>query len=87
MTSSREHEASSIISLTIPGFVEILNLMVGEMLAMLPSSKAPSVRILFLNQSTLPWMKYITSTGNWSNDEGASLGMNRSNGENHPKDI
>ena len=55
-----------MISSTISEVVEMLILMVGEMLAMFPSSKALGARIGFLNQSTFPWMKYLVSTENWS---------------------
>ena len=49
--------------------------MVGEILAMLPPSNASGVDIGFLNQSTLPCMKYFTLTENWSDDEEGSSGM------------
>ena len=53
-TSSKKQDAPSMISSTTLGLVEILILMVGEMLAMFPSSKASGVGMGFLNQSTFP---------------------------------
>ena len=54
-----------------------MTLMVSEMLAMLPYSKVSGVSIGFLNQSTLPCMKYFTLTENWSDDEEGSSGMEK----------
>ena len=51
-----------MISSTIPELVEMSILMVGEMLAMFPSSKVSGVGMGFLNQSTFPWMKSLIST-------------------------
>ena len=57
------------------GLVEILNLMVGEILAMFPSSKEYGDRMGFLNQSTLSWMKYLVSTKNWLDNDTCYFGM------------
>ena len=57
--------------------MEISTLMVGDILVMLPSSKASSVEIGFLSQLTLPCMKYFDSIENWSDDEEGSSGMKK----------
>jgi hypothetical protein len=54
MSSLEEHVTPMVISSTIPGLMEISSLMVGEMLAMLPSSKALGAGIGLLNQSICP---------------------------------
>jgi hypothetical protein len=54
MSSSREHVAPMVISSMMSGLMEISILTVGEMLAILPSSKASGVGIGFLNQSICP---------------------------------
>jgi hypothetical protein len=49
-----------VISSITPGLMEILILMVGEMLVMLPSSKVSRVGIGLLNQSICPdGIKYL----------------------------
>jgi hypothetical protein len=54
MSSPREHAAPMVISSTIPGLREMSILTVGEILAMLPSSKASGAGIGLLNQSICP---------------------------------
>jgi hypothetical protein len=54
MSSSGEHVTPMVIYSMILGLMEMLILMVGEMLAMLPSSKASWVGIGLLNQSICP---------------------------------
>ena len=54
--SSMEQEASRIIFEVMLGFTEISMFIVGEMLAILLSSKASRVGIRFLNQSIGPWV-------------------------------
>jgi hypothetical protein len=52
-----------VISLTIPFFMEMSILMVREMLAMFPSSKALGAGMGFVNQSIGPeGIKYLVST-------------------------
>ena len=52
-----------VISSTMPFFMEMSILMVGEMLAMLPSSKASGAGMGFLNQSIGPdGIKSLVST-------------------------
>jgi len=51
-----EQEASRIIFEVMLGFTEISMFIVGEMLAILLSSKASRVGIRFLNQSIGPWV-------------------------------
>ena len=53
-TSSEDQDVPFVFSSTISGLVEMLILMVGEILAMFPSSKKSCVRMVFLNQSTFP---------------------------------
>ena len=62
--SSGEQDAPSMISSTILELVEMSILMVGEMLAMFPSSKVSGTGMGFLNQSTFPWMKSLVSMEN-----------------------
>jgi hypothetical protein len=60
MSSSEDHAAPMVISSIISGLMEILILTVGEMLAMLPSSKVFGARIGLLNQSMCPdGIKYL----------------------------
>jgi hypothetical protein len=55
--------APMMISLTTPFLMEMSILMVGEMLAMLPSLNASGVGMGFLNQSIGPnGIKYLVST-------------------------
>ena len=58
----REQDAPSVIYSTTSGLVDMLTLIFGEMLAILPSSKASGVEMGFLNQSTFPWMNSLAST-------------------------
>jgi hypothetical protein len=52
-----------MISSTTPFFIEMSILMVGEMLAMLPSSNASGAGMGFLNQSMVPGgIKSLVST-------------------------
>jgi hypothetical protein len=52
-----------VISSETPDLMEISILMLGEILAILPSSKASGVRIGLLNQSICPdGRKYLVST-------------------------
>ena len=53
---------------SIPGLTEMSILMVGEILAMFPSSKASGAGMGFLNQSTTLGMKSLVSTAYWSWD-------------------
>ena len=62
-----------MVSSTTSGLVEMLILMVGEMLAMFPSSKASDVGMGFLNQSTFPCVKPLVTTENWSDYDTSSL--------------
>jgi hypothetical protein len=55
MISSGEHAVPMVISSMILGLMEISILTVGEMLAMLPSSKVSGVGIGLLNQSICPY--------------------------------
>jgi hypothetical protein len=51
-----------VISSTIPGLMEMSILIVGEILAMFPSSKALGARIGLLNQYVCPnGIKYLVS--------------------------
>jgi hypothetical protein len=60
--SSGEHASPRVISSMTLGLTEMSILMVGEILAMLPSSNVSGVGIGFLNQSTWPeGMKYFSS--------------------------
>ena len=52
----------------ILGVTEMSILMVGEILAMFPSSKASGAGMGFLNQSTALGMNSLVSTTNWSWD-------------------
>ena len=52
----------------MPGVTEMSILMVGEMLAMFPSSKASGAGMGFLNQSTALGMNSLVSIANWSWD-------------------
>jgi hypothetical protein len=62
MSSSGEHVLPMVISSMMPGLMEISILTVGEMLAILPSSKASGVGIGLLNQSICPdGIKYLDS--------------------------
>jgi hypothetical protein len=54
VSSSGEHAAPMVISSMILGLMEMSILIVGEMLAMFPSSKASGVGIGLLNQSICP---------------------------------
>jgi hypothetical protein len=67
-----------MISSTIPGLMEMSILMVGEMLAKLPSSKASGAGMGLLNQSTVPaGIKSLVSTakiGLWLGGMRASCG-------------
>jgi hypothetical protein len=54
MISSGEHVAPMVISSMILGLMEMSILIVGDMLAMFPSSKASGVGIRLLNQSICP---------------------------------
>jgi hypothetical protein len=61
--SSGVQAAPMMISSTIPCLMEMSILMVGEMLAKLPSSKASGAGMGLLNQSTVPeGIKSLVST-------------------------
>jgi hypothetical protein len=61
--SSGVQETPIMISSTMPGLMEMSILMVGEMLARLPSSKASGAGMGLLNQSIVPdGIKSLVST-------------------------
>jgi hypothetical protein len=63
VSSSGEHAAPMVISSIISDLMEISILMVGDILAILPSWKALGVGIGLLNQSICPdGRKYLVST-------------------------
>ena len=62
------HWAPKVIYSSIPGLTEMSILMVGEILAILPSSKASGAGMGFLNQSTALGMKSLVFIAYWSWD-------------------
>jgi hypothetical protein len=62
VSSSREHPAPMMISSIISNLMEISILMVGDILAIFPSSKVSGEGIGLLNQSICPdGIKYLVS--------------------------
>lgn len=60
------HYAPMVTFSSILGFSKMLILIVGEMLAILPSLKEFGAGMGFRNQSTSPWMNSFDSTIYWS---------------------